>query len=308
MIVCKRVRLTLFILLSVTLTGCSWFSRVPEDAKDKQKQAQEQNQQQVIMQNFEAQIQRSDIQPREIITFIDSNIAQVSQENASAMIVSLEALQKQKLDNLQTRYNDDTVQRKIISQYPRGFDISHLDEVKNAQLKTLLTETISDGYKLETAEGTYFPVINYGAYRKYVSAVTPDMGDYIGIMANESDKVAAKDAALIIGWDEVVNRTMTMEKFIKDYPNSVKLEDVKQLYKRYVIYTFYGANNTPLFRYDSQTIVPEAKKSYQNALAKGTDSKYLATINSFLNLVDKSGNKLTNEVDQYRKNVVPIGD
>lgn len=308
MIVDKKVRLALFVLLFITLNGCSWFSRAPEDAKEKQKQVQEQGKQQVIMQNFEAQIRKPDIQPREIIAFIDSNIAQISKENASAMILNLETLQKKKLDNLQTRYYDDTVQRNIIIQYPRGFDISRLDDVKDAQLKTLLTDTISDAYKLETAEGTYYPVINYGAYRKYVSAVTPDIGDYIGIMANETDRVAVKDAALVIGWDEVVNRAMIMEEFIKDYPHSVKLEDVKQLYKRYVIYTFYGANNTPLFRYDSKTIVPEAKKSYRNALAKGNNSKYLATVNSFLNLVDKSNNKLTNEVDQYRKDVAPTGD
>lgn len=308
MIVDKKVRLALFVLFFITLNGCSWFSRAPEDAKEKQKQVQEQGKQQVIMQNFEAQIRKPDIQPREIIAFIDSNIAQISKENASAMILKLETLQKKKLDNLQTRYYDDTVQRNIIIQYPRGFDISRLDDVKDAQLKTLLTDTISDAYKLETAEGTYYPVINYGAYRKYVSAVTPDIGDYIGIMANETDRVAVKDAALVIGWDEVVNRAMIMEEFIKDYPHSVKLEDVKQLYKRYVIYTFYGANNTPLFRYDSKTIVPEAKKSYRNALAKGNNSKYLATVNSFLNLVDKSNNKLTNEVDQYRKDVAPTGD
>lgn len=293
------------ICLSATLllAGCSWLNRAP-GAPD---QAPPPNQQQEVMQNFTALTQKLDVPPRDVIAFIKGNIAQVSPDNALTMLLKLETLQKQRLDSLQMRYNDDAVQRKLVAQFPRGFDAGGVNEIADAPLKDLVNGTFSDGFKLETAEGTYFPVIDYGAYRQFLPAVTPDIAAYFGIMANESDKVAAKDAALVIGWDEVVNRALTAEKFIRDYPQSAKLADVKQFYKRYAIYTFYGANNTPLFQYDTKTIVPEALKNYQRALAKDGDSQYLAQLKTFLDIVAKSGNKLTPEVEQYRKSIAPVG-
>jgi len=52
----------------------------------------------------------------------------------------------------------------------------------------------------------FFPVIDYEVYKKYSEYVTEDVKEYINIMAEESNNPPAKDAALVVGWDEVLKR------------------------------------------------------------------------------------------------------
>ncbi|MHB1043552.1 MAG: hypothetical protein ACYC0Q_12040 [Eubacteriales bacterium] len=129
------------------------------------------------------------------------------------------------------------------------------------------------------------------------------MKNYIDIMAEESNKVPAKDAALVIGWDEVLKRALNQENFINNHKDSVKANEIKQLYKKYVTFTLYGLNNTPLFRYDSKTLDPKAREVYLNAVNNAGNSEFLKTLGGFLDLVKNNNYKLTNEVEEYRGNV-----
>jgi len=73
-------------------------------------------------------------------------------------------------------------------------------------------------------------------------------------MAEESNNPPAKDAALVVGWDEVLKRALNQEKFIKRYEDSAKVGKVKELYRKYLTFTLFGLNNTPLFEYNSKVM------------------------------------------------------
>jgi hypothetical protein len=165
----------------------------------------------------------------------------------------------------------------------------------------LLITTKNNGYKIETAEGFYFPVIDYSLYKKYRQNVTPDMAAYIDIMAIESAKTPIKDAALVIGWQEVLQRAKTQEQFIKEYGSSAKSEDMKQLLKRYLVFSLYGANNTPLFSYENKQMVPVAKKAYLEAAFDANNGSFSKLMNDYLTILKKNEYKLTKEVDEFRK-------
>ncbi|KJS13570.1 MAG: hypothetical protein JL56_07935 [Desulfotomaculum sp. BICA1-6] len=149
----------------------------------------------------------------------------------------------------------------------------------------------------------YFPVIDYEFYKNFSAHVTNDMQDYIDIMAEESNEVPAKDAALVISWDEIVNRALNQEDFIETHSDSIKIDEIKQLHQKYVTFTLYGANNTPLFSYDAKTIDPEAKDAYLSAVANGGNSEFIKTLEGFLDVVKNNDDKLTNQVEQYRTDV-----
>jgi len=51
--------------------------------------------------------------------------------------------------------------------------------------------------------------------KKYSEYVTEDVKEYINIMAEESNNPPAKDAALVVGWDEVLKRALNQEKVYK---------------------------------------------------------------------------------------------
>lgn len=85
-------------------------------------------------------------------------------------------------------------------------DPADINRLEDASLKSLLLATLDNGFKIETAEGSFFPVIDYGYYQKYQSAVTADCVAYLEIMRLESERMPAKDAALMIGWEEILAR------------------------------------------------------------------------------------------------------
>ena len=97
---------------------------------------------------------------------------------------------------------------------------------------------------------------------------------------------------------------MNQEKFINTYKDSVKINEVKQLYKKYVTFTLYGLNNTPLFSYNSRTMVPKAKGVYLAAVADTGGSEFLKTLAGFLDLIKNNNYKLTGEAEKYRGDVI----
>jgi hypothetical protein len=254
----------------------------------------------MVMNDFHALTQK-DSSAEEVAVFINNNICNVTKEDASKMVDEFENIQKKHLPQFESRFSEDGIQNKINSEYK---SITAQSDIKDAELKELLAITKNSGYKVETAEGSFFPIIDYGFYKHYSAYVTPDMKDYIDIMAEESDRVPAKDAALVIGWDEVLKRALSQESFINTYKDSLKANEIRQLYKKYVTFALFGANNTPLFSYDSKTLDPEARDVYLNAVKDAGCSEFLKSLGGFLDLVKNNDYKLTNEVEKYRDNLI----
>jgi len=289
----KKLAPIIFCLCLIVTAGCTTDRRT-EPGPPKEPPAG------TVMNDFHALTQK-DSRVEEVANFIKNNISSVSKEDASKMVDNFEKIQKKNLPRFEDMFASDDVQRKINSEYKA---IIAQSDIKDAGLKELLVKTKNSGYKVETAEGSYFPIIDYEFYKNFSSHVTSDMKDYIEIMAEESDKAPAKDAALVIGWDEVIKRALNQEKFINTYKDSMKISDVKQLYKKYVTFTMYGLNNTPLFSYNSKTMVPKAKEVYLAVVADTGGSEFLKTLSGFLDLIQNNNYKLTSEAEKYREDVV----
>lgn len=279
--------------LVVAAVGCNGENQTGPDQAGDQKTNE-------IMNEFHS-ITKKDTQKdtivEELAAFIENNIKHVSREDASKMVNEFENLQKEYLPQLENMFFDEDIQTKINNEYK---SITEHSDIKDPALKELITKTNNSGYRVETAEGTYFPIIDYEFYKKYRDHVTADLQDYIDIMAVESTNVPAKDAALVIGWDEIVKRALNQERFINTHSNSVKIGEIKQLYQKYVTFIIYGCNNTPLFSYDTKTFNPQAKDAYLNAVANNGNSELIKDLEEYLNVVIKNDNRLTNQVEEYR--------
>ncbi len=236
----------------------------------------------------------------EVIQFMEDNISNVSPQNVSVMILALEDLQVNHLPTFEENFtSSEDLQVKLRDLF-KG-DTSNIENIADTDIKTLLEETKNSGYKIETAEGFYFPIIDYQFYKTFSAKATEEIQNYIEIMAVESNQVPAKDAALMISWNEIVDRALEQEAFLKQYPDSERLNEVTELYKRYEMFTFFGLNNTPLFSYDTKKIDPEAKAVYLDAISREIESDYTEMLNSFLEILAKNNDSLTDEVDAFRK-------
>lgn len=240
-----------------------------------------------------------------VIEFIDKNIPNVTKENGFIMVADLEQIQERHLSSLEEKFfSSGDIQDKISKLYKSGFDLSKIDAIQDEELKAILLDTRDSGYRIETAEGMYFPMMNYEYYKKYNAYVTADMKDYIDIMAVETNKVPAKDAALIIGWDEVIKRALSQEVFLRTYESSTKAESVRKLQKRYITFILYGLNNTPLFNYETKEMDPAAKTVYLNAIKNEGDSTIIKMLNNYMDIMAKNNYKLSDSADKFRKEAV----
>ena len=298
---------TVVIVGAGLLTGCtSMAGSGNENGKpaDKNPPVVQENKQDKIMPEFMALVE-GNAKPDAIIGFIGNYIASVSRDNAAIMLGELEKVQKNYLVNMEKKYYDgDTIQNSLNKVYKPGLDLNKIDDIQDAELKNLLIETRDMGYKVETSEGMYYPIMNYEYLKKYSIYALEDIMEYIDIMAVETNKVPAKDAALVIGWDEVVQRALAQENFLKKYGSSAKVESMKELQKKYLTFMLYGLNNTPLFSYDTKMIDPEAKEVYVKAVRANSDSELMQMLGKYMGILEKSNYKLSDEVEKFRKDAV----
>lgn len=240
----------------------------------------------------------------EAIEFINSNISKVSKETASQMVDILEKTQKANLTTIEDKYYEGEIQEKLFNMKKSVEELNKLEDINDEEIKELITETRSFGYKVETAEGAHFPIIDYSFLKKYSTYVTDDMKEYIEIMSIESDNVPAKDAAFMITWDEILNRALKHEKFINEYKDSTKLNDVKELYNKYVYFIFNGLDNTSLFDYPSNMMASEAKASYLAAIENKDNSELLKELSGFMEVLKGANYRLIDEVQKYREEAI----
>ncbi len=304
----RKVLLLVVIIMCIILTliGCS-ATKQADTGGDKSGQSQiidqESKAQKALMSEFNALLENND-DIAEIIKYVDNNITKLTPENASQMVIKMEKAQQDYLPEFETKFYSASIAQKFFDAYKNGIDINDVNAVQDQELKQLLTQTKDAGFKVDTAEGMFYPIIDYQQYRDYTTLVTPDIKAYIDIMSVESDNPPAKDAALVIGWDEVLTRALNQEKFINTYDASAKFSDVQKLYGLYVQFCLLGTNNTPLFSYDDKTMSFEAKSSYAKVLAESIPSKLTKIIQGLLDTAEQNNYRLTAEVEDYRKNCI----
>ncbi|MGB7605106.1 MAG: hypothetical protein WBL93_06485 [Lutisporaceae bacterium] len=282
------------------LAGCT----IKETSKNiEDKEAIQEELQNKIMSDFDALLEGSP-KADAVIKFIDENISKISKEDASTMLFKLEDIQKKELPKLEEKYYAEAIQLEMQKLYMTDFDLNKLDETQNKELQDILKETRDMGYKVETAEGMFFPVMNYEFYKKYSAYVTVDIKEYIELMAVESNVTPIKDAALMIGWDEITKRALSQEKFIKDYASSSKVDAIKELQKRYITFILFGSNNTPLFSYDTKVMMTEAQTIFSKDIKDNKDSELMQMLGKYMNILKKTDYKFSEEAEKFRNDVM----
>ncbi|NJD01946.1 MAG: hypothetical protein FIA99_04975 [Ruminiclostridium sp.] len=280
-------------------------SKASDTAQPEETQKNADDAQKKAMDGFNS-LTASNPSPQQLMKYLSDNLQTVKSEDASTMIVKLEEVQKKSMQSLETKFYDESIQKKINNIWKTDFDINTAVNTEDEELKALFEETRDGGYKVETAEGFYFPIVDYGVYKKFSQFVTLDIKEYIDLMAVESDKVPAKDAALVISWDDVLKRAVNQEKFLIDYPDSQKQEDVRLLYSRYLTFAFLGLNNTPAFDYDTKEMVPGLKEAYNKFLSSSADQRLGQRFRNYVDILKKNDYKLSKEIEDYRKTAMEV--
>jgi hypothetical protein len=260
-----------------------------------------------VMIGFETLLDQENVTVGEVIQYVNQNIDALSKKDAAVLVRGLERIQKANLPLWEKKFDNEALRKELVRVYQEnGWRLDDFKGIRDEKLRTILDEAVDSGYKVETAEGFFFPVIDYSFYDQYHQAVTLDLSAYLEIMAAESDQMPVKDAALMIGWEEVLYRALRQEEFIKAYAASTQVEAVEKVLKRYITIALFGCNNTPLFSYETKQMNPEAKKAYLKRSWDEERGSFSALIKEYLKVLKENEYKLTEEVDEFRKNKVGL--
>ncbi|MBN2853047.1 MAG: hypothetical protein JXQ23_09975 [Clostridia bacterium] len=241
---------------------------------------------------------------QELLVFIDENISKVSEQQASMMIGKFESIQKNQLFMIEAQFfGDNTIQSRMSEIYQRQFLITDIYESEDPDIKALTASMLETGYKVETSEGSFFPVVDYSFYKKYSDYLTDEYKEYIDIMAVETDSPAAKDAGLYITYADILDRLLSQEAYISTYSDSPRLDVMRQQYARYVYFLLYGADNTPAFFYESHMMNDDAKTIYTTVLSNTTDSNVAVIMAPYIAILERNNFTLTDEVVSERGKV-----
>lgn len=243
----------------------------------------------------------------EAFDFLDKHADELKPEHVSRMLSALEDAQTEGLQSLLDRYFSGNNQEQIAGIYEIGDSLEELiNKAKDADLKALLQETLDSGYQLNTAEGMFGPELDYRRAAQYSDIATADTAAYLKLKSAESEQASQRDAALVIPWEELLNRAVAAEEFLNNYPDSSSREDAAAMFSNYKTTVFLGANNTPLFTYESKVMDKEARKAYTDALSgdAAAEGTLLGDLKKFMDEAAKSNYKLTDSLEQFRDQLI----
>lgn len=264
----------------------------------------------------------------DLLKFVRVFADQASPAEMSAMLRILEEKQLEQVYALEDRfYEDPAVQEELFGWYIKLERLPRAEDLPDGPAKRLLEDAEAGGYKVETAEGLFFPVLDYAVYKAFRSRATEDMQAYIDLMARESDEPAVKDAALIIPWEEVARRALDFESFVAAYPDSPRAAMADRLRKDYTYITFKGVDNSPLFEREGGAMVEAALAAFKKVMAENgngqsgarkngngkgignggkdaaAESRYLSDLREFVRLVEAGGGRQTDAVRAFQDKV-----
>ena len=249
--------------------------------------------------------------PNELIQYINDNIEKVGQETAEIMLEIFEKSQRSYKDTYMNILLEGDFQQSLIQVYGSEVLSEEINKISEGDLKDLLAELFDGGYKLISLEGSYYPFIDHGFFKRYYDFVSMEFKDYYEITASESDNIYSMDAGLVISWDEIAERLIDSEDYLINYPSdSIRKVEISRLYMNYLSAYLYGQNNTPSRDYMTNRVLEEVVSSYREIVKKYQQTITGGIISDYLGLLEGTDYILTDdllgEINQYF--IRPIGE
>lgn len=249
-----------------------------------------------IMSDFNELVNK-DSKPYEILVFIDGNIDKVTNKDADIMVMELEKIQNLSIEGYTDTLFGENYQEELDRAVDHDSGEIKVDIIKNEEIKTNIREMLYGGYKFVMLEGSYYPIINYELLKKYIDYLPEDSKRYIEIMAVESNELISEDAALVISWEELANRTLNTERFLTEFSDSSRRDVIGNMYRMYMEAYMFGMSNTPIHEWtDSKKIYDEVLDSYKETI-KTNEAAVTATIlKEYLRMLEKNDQKMDDNI------------
>jgi hypothetical protein len=158
----------------------------------------------------------------------------------------------------------------------------------------------ANGFRLEQGEGMIFPITDWAKLADiFAEKVTPPMKEYILQHVGEQKDNAYSDGGIVIGLDTLAERAIFWEKFNTRNPYFVRSMETKET-ERWLRHTLIvGADNTPVFDYENQTVSDDFKKVWALILQKYPGTKLAKDVKDLSDLCAAEGGKRSQKVEAW---------
>ncbi|WP_314585679.1 hypothetical protein [Paenibacillus terrigena] len=229
----------------------------------------------------------------------------VTTEQADQMFLLLEGFYGAHLQEAEAQVSRPEVQQKLIK-LTLPITLEQASQWKDANLKDLLSSLLKGKYKLESAEGMIFPVVDYEAMKSFQPKVSKPMQDYIALMADDSNRPVARDAGLVIPREELIQRTLHAEKYLTSYPDSPRYDRIKQLYLNKLHMLLFGLNNTPTYDWETFKLQAEVKTELKKLAQDQVSTVTGEMVKEFLAVLEKTKDQLFVKKQGEQKDVAEV--
>jgi len=279
----KKIMIFLLItVLSVTgiSVGCTANDDSPVTEEENMFDEKADNEQ--ILEEFRTLVAEADF-PKSVVDYADEIVIDLDTETASVMIFELSQYLSE-FFNYDTKMWDNMERLNVYYDYSEGIDE---EKIKETDVKEFYYDLIDSGYKLVAMEGMLNPIVDYRWMAKYNEYISEDISDYFELCAIESDQLSAKDAALVISWDELGDRVLAAEKFLSEHSGSVAKGEVLYRYTRYLWMYMLGLNNTPTVEWETNKVKEEVLDSYNKFIEEHNDTISAEAVGNYIKLLSE---------------------
>lgn len=113
--------------------------------------------------------------------------------------------------------------------------------------------------------------------------VTEEYREFISMNAEEDKVLWAADAGIGISWEELGERVINWENFVRKYPDSKLADRAKANYRLYQYSYLFGMDNTPTYDYQANTLYPENAEEFNRFIKEYPESPTAKIAQQMLN-------------------------
>ncbi|MBC7774382.1 MAG: hypothetical protein H7246_03005 [Phycisphaerae bacterium] len=159
-----------------------------------------------------------------------------------------------------------------------------------------------NGFRLETGEGMVFPVVDWAKLgAAFATKATPPMKTYIEQSILEQKEGMWDDGGIVIPLEQVADRAAWWEKFNDAHPFFVRNEETQNSQRSLLFMLICGADNTPVFTSENETVSEDFKKVWGYVQQKYAGTELGRSVKEMADLVAAEGGKRTKTVEALMK-------
>lgn len=227
--------------------------------------------------------------PSEMISMITLEQKKLSQAEVNDLLSELLVKQQELLPLLQQKWVDYNIKNPV--DYTMVDELNQTSSLDDPELSMFAQSIRANAYRfVDEGEGMVGVAIDY----ERLNAEFPDssLAGYYELIPKLD---VARDAELIVSWNELSEVIVQLEQFMLEDPGFIMNKDIYIDYQRLLQFYLHGIDNSPVF-HDNGLLRKEVRSSYERFLETYPDTETYVVIKWYMDLLEKNHFTRTDEV------------